>query len=241
MSQTRKILRLEATQAIPAELLGRLESSRHLFERERFVENILREPVIADAVEELERYLALQWIHAYHCTKERHPGFFQSSGLRPTDVAQHQQEFLRDFGYLFTTDEVACLVSQWHDYFVREGQASLRQGRIWACLSRSLVKGPGTKDFVRLYGGEAVSMPFDSHPTIAPKLEQIGRPVVVEVAVLGGNLKAMYPMSTALLSQHHQTIRGDAHPFKSEAVWRQPVPPGDVIAVTPLSDFSIEG
>ena len=113
----------------------------------------------------------------------------------------------------------------------------LRNGHIWACLSRSLVKTSGTETFFRFFGGESIFMPLIKYSSIASKLESIGRPVVVEVALPGNVLKAEYEMSLAVLSRHHATIRPNAHPYESEARLRQAVPPEDILRVTLLSQF----
>lgn len=235
-------LRVDDLTSIPTELSARLHDLRQLFESYPFVENLLSTPALNRLAMELDEHLRSHWIRAYHCTKEPSEGHFRVQGLRVTNIAQHQAEFVAQFGDRFTAAELSEMNTSWHNYFVKGRQRELRDGQLWACLTRNLILDDcGVDLFFSLYGGEAISMPFDDHPTITPKLRSIGRPVVVEVAVPGVNLCANYPMSTALLSRYHQTVRQDARIFDSEAMWRSAVAPEHVLSVTPLDSFLARG
>ena len=241
-NQPADALRVDDLNSVPAELGARLADLRSLFLSSRFVDNLLSTPELASLATELEEHFRSHWIRGYHCTKESCEGYFRTHGLRVTDIAQHQAEFVEKFGERFTDSELAELKTEWHDYFDREGQGVLRHGQLWACLTRnSILDDDGVDRFFSLYGGEAIRMPFDNHPTITPKLASIGSPVVVEVAVPGNLLRASYPVATALLSRYHQTVRQDARLFESEAVWRTPVAPEHVLAVTALDSFLAQG
>lgn len=231
-------LKLESPEALPSGLREALKQHQDLFLANAFVERVLEHPDVRAIGKELEAFLATQRIHAYHCTKEPEPEYFKANGLRLTEVAGHQAWFLERFGTRFTETQRQWLQSAWHQYFVEQGQAKLRNGRLWACLSRSLVSDDGCEPFFRYFGGEAISMVAGAHPAVAAILETIGRPVVVEIAVHGGQLKASYPMSYAVLSTYHRQLRADARPFESEARWPHPVPPSDVLAVTPFELFT---
>lgn len=231
-------LKLEALEAIPEALRAALARQDNAFREHSFLENLLEHNEVRAIARDLEVALSDRRIHAYHCSKEPWPGYYQAHGLRLTDVAEHQQWFLTNFSDRFSPAQLARLKSLWHQYFVLEGQAMLRNGRLYACLSRSLVTDDGCSDFFEYFGGEAVSMVADADAEIAAVLSKIGNPVVVEIAVDGDLLKAGHPMSYAVLSQHHRRLRPDAYEYKSEANWKREVPPGDVLKVTPLSAFT---
>lgn len=235
-------LMIDDLSSIPGELRVRLAELSPLFLSNRFVENLLSNPELESLAGKLEEYLQGHWIRGYHCTKEPSDGYFCAQGLRLTDAARHQAEFVVKFGGLFTDSELAEMRAAWHKYFVKERQGVLRNGQLWACLTRNLILDDcGIEYFFSLYGGEAISMPFDNHPSITPKLASIGKPVVVEVAVPGNALRACHPMSTTILSRYHQTVREDAHLFEAEAMWRTPVAPEHVLSVTPLDSFLAQG
>jgi hypothetical protein len=230
-------LRLESSAALSAEFVIQLAGHRPLFQQHQSLETILQNRSVRTIADNLEVYLKQQRLHGYHCTKEPRFGFFETHGLRTTNVQAHQAEFLAKFGNRFDAHEVVYMKAAWADYFEREGQRKLRDGFVWACLSRSQIKNSGTETFFRFFGGESIFMPLQNNPSIMSKLEAIGRPVVVEVALPGSDLNACYKMSLAVLSHYHATIRPDAHPYESEAHLPQPVPPADIICVTPLNQF----
>lgn len=230
-------LSLDSPDALPTEFVARLISHQHLFLKHEFLDAVLENSSVRTIADDLNAYLKQRRIYGYHCTKEPSPGFFETRGLRLTDVQTHQAEFLAMFGDRFTANEVTEMKAAWEHYFEGAGQRKLRDGLVWACLSRSLVKTSGTETFFRFFGGESVFMPLKQHSSIATKLEAIGHPVVVEVALPGDVLKAGSEMSLAVLSRHHAKIRPDAHPCESEARSHQPVPPEDIIRVTPLREF----
>lgn len=43
---------------------------------------------------ELSRCLGSSEVSLYHCTKERHPGFFESNGIRTLNIQTHVREFM---------------------------------------------------------------------------------------------------------------------------------------------------
>lgn len=230
-------LRLEALEALPSAIFERIEEHKQLFQHNEYLESVLEHSAVSAIAEDLENYLRQQRIIGYHCTKEPHEGFFAARGLRTTDVLAHQQEFLSMFGNRFTAEEIAEMESTWHSYFVEQRQRTYRDGLIWTCLSRSLVKTRGTETFFRFFGGEAIFMPLKESDTLAEKLESIGTPVVVEVVLPGDSLTAYYPMSRAVLSQYHIRVNPNASLVQSEAKLPKSIPPEDVISVTPLKMF----
>lgn len=230
-------LRLESPAALPARIASRLAEHEGLFRQHEFLESVLKSDAVRNLVAELRDYLRQQRIHGYHCTKEPVPGFFAARGLRLTDVRAHQEEFLDTYGERFTESELKRIEAAWDGYFVRGGQVRDRNGCIWTCLSRSLVKTSGTETFFRFFGGEAIFMPLRHDAPVASKLQAIGQPVVVEVSLPGDGLTARYSMELAVLSQYHRTIRPDAYPYQAEAQMNQAVPAKDVICVTPLHEF----
>lgn len=230
-------IRLESPNALPLEICERLEEHKQLFQQSEYLESVIEHSAVSAIAEDLENYLRQQRIVGYHCSKEPYEGFFAERGLRTTDVLAHQQEFLSMFGNRFTSDERAEMESVWHSYFIEDHQRKYRDGLIWTCLSRSLVKTHGTETFFRFFGGEAIFMPLQEHDTIADKLESIGTPVVVEVVLSGDSLTAYYPMSRTVLSQYHLRINPNASPVQSEAKTQKSIPPENVIRVTPLAAF----
>lgn len=230
-------LKLESLDALPAALRSRLEPHRRLFRRHEYLEDVLANSGVRSVAEDLEAFLRAQCIHAYHCTKEPSDGYFAARGLRLTDVQVHQAEFLRAHGSHFTAQEVVDMEAAWQRHFVEGGQLRMRNGRVWACLSRTLVKSPGADVFFKYLGGEAIFMPLKRHPTIEPKLAKLGRPVIVEFGLPGAEAWYFLGMAKYVLSRYHQSIRADAHVYDVETSSRIAVHPRDIVSVTRLEDF----
>jgi hypothetical protein len=230
-------LKLEDPRAVPPHLGEALKRHDALLARTVFLDNIVRGPEIGPIAEALSHHLCLQRIHAYHCTREPAPGYFAARGLRPTSLDEHQEEFLRLFGHHFTAEERAYVRKQWSEYF-DPTQRRARQGRVWTCLSRALVRSHGTEPFFAAYGGEAIYMPLADDSSAMRKLATLGQPVVVEVALPGASLKTYSDMAWSVLSIYHRRVNPNAHPIESEACYEGAVPPDDVLQVVPLDQFA---
>lgn len=231
-------LKLESSVALPEDFRKRLVPFTSALKATDFVENLIRDnDTFRQISTDLDTHLATQRIWAYHCTKEASPGHFLDTGLRLTNLEEHQAEFLATHGHQFTVSEIDDMKRGWHNHFVVGRQVSIRQNRIYACLSRPLVLSHGTRLFHRYFGGEVIYFPHCNHPTIAPKLAAIGTPVVVEFAVLGSTLNCRHPMSYYVLSLYHRRLKRSAHRFDSEADFRIAVPPTDILKVTAVEQF----
>lgn len=225
-------IRLDDVSAIPAPFLPRLKALEAQFRRHEYIDSVTQDPVARAVQYDLEDYLRTQPVLGYHCTREPTPGYFTAQGLRLTDIATHQAEFLATFGHVFTEGEKGDMHRAWNSYFVGTEQARARNGMLWFCLTEATAHSSGTQVFFDHFGGEAVFMPLKDHPTIAPKLGQIGSPVVVEARLQPGTT-APLRLALPLLSAYHRTVRPDAHAWEAETNIRQAVPPADVLAVRP--------
>jgi hypothetical protein len=229
-------LKLEDPAAIPGDLRRELDAHRDLFEGNTFVEQVLAaHPDIPGILDRLRTHLSTKRIHAYHCTRELEAGYFQANGLRVLDIKAHRREFVERFGNRFTADEMAEL-RRILDKPISINESQGRNGMIWACLSRSLVV-EGTDGFFKFFGGEALHRWWDAAAIVTPVLATIGHPVIVEAAFPACDLNSYCNLAKTVLSQYHRTIRPDAHDHACEGFLRWPVPPQDVIAVTPKDRF----
>ena len=82
------------------------------------IESVIDFPVVRLVKEELKAYLRGQATVAYHCTKEPAHGYFQTYGLRLTNLKAHQDEFLALFGQHFSALETEAMRSIWERHFV---------------------------------------------------------------------------------------------------------------------------
>lgn len=231
-------VKLEEPAAIPPSLLGALNAYEGLLRGTTCTESLVRDGPLTSIADALTEHLRGQRIHGYHCTREPEPGYFAARGLRATNLAEHQEEFLRALGHHFTAGEIAYMHEQWGGYF-DEGQRRGREGRVWACLTRALVLSHGAEPFFEAYGGEAIYMPLADNSSSKRKLTSLGQPVVVEVALPGAEIRTSYEMAWCAMNYHHRRINPSAHAMESEACFKGGVPPADVLAVVPLSEFRV--
>lgn len=236
----RSAIRLESNLALPAEFQQRLQPYHSVFKKFEFIDQVLATAGMADIEGALETFLRGPTVHTYHCTREPSPGFFEAHGLRLTNLSEHQAEFLENHGHLFTQAERESLATGWANYFHRgTGASGVRNDLIWMCLSRPGVPHDGTDKFFTYFGGEAIYWPFVSgqHPTIASKLQTIGQPVVVELALPGSELHCFQPLARFVLSCHHKRLNPDISRPRAEARFKRDVAPLEVLQVTPFASF----
>ena len=125
----------------------------------------------------------------------------------------------------------------WLKYFDGEGKRNDRENQIWVCLTRPNPPHDGTENLFQYFGGEVIYMPLMKMPVILDKLTKIGCPVIVEIELPANELHINGPMSHAVLSRYHRTIRPDIYLSESEACFRQSLPPSKIIRVTTLSQL----
>jgi hypothetical protein len=233
-------LRLESIDAIPVALRRRLKGYDAQFRRLEFFDEVRKLPGMDAIVADLEEHLRTQSVRAYHCTREASPGFFQTQGLRLTDLPRHHSQFLNGHGPTFTPEERQALLDGWERNF-HQNQAILnaRNGKVWMCLSRHSIENDGTAKFFTYFGGEAIYWPFlgHAHEAIAEKLRNIGTPVVVELAVPAADLICFSGLARYVLTCHHRRLNPAAHREEAEAHIKRSVTASEVLEVTPLARF----
>lgn len=234
-------LDLSRVACIPPDLLEQLEALVPVGPSQDWRDCLAANPALRRLAGELESYLQRSRLLAHHCTREPHPRHFQQQGLRPLTLSAHQDAFLRDHGDQFTAAEQAELRSRWAGYFGHQ-QQKVRAGRLWFCLTPETVTSPGTEDFFRFFGGEALHKPLDKASPLARKLGLIGQPAVVTVAVPGEALTVFSdypeaPLAILPLRAWFRERRGDTASLKAEGYLEQAVSPGDVLRVASPGDF----
>lgn len=70
-------------------------------------------------------------------------------------------------------------------------------------------------------------------------VSSLGQPVVVEVALPGAAIHTSDEMAWCALNYYHRRINPSAHAMESQACLKGNVPPADVLAVVPLSEFRV--
>ncbi len=96
----------------------------------------------------------------YHCTKEKHPGYFLQNGLELTHAQSKIDSFLAEYGDRFAPDKLDKIKLRFQEWQGWKEQMASREGKIWFCLSRRPVMSHGTELFFKYFGGEIIYWPF---------------------------------------------------------------------------------
>ena len=230
------ILDISNHEALPTEIRSELLQFEQMFQRETYVEALYDDGTFRALASRVEDWILEQDLRVYHCTRVKSIEHALNNGLRVLDRESHQREFLMDFGDQFSDDEKAFIDAQWSAYFTSQ-QDRCRNGRIFFCNSRYLIKDDGTAPFFEYYGGEAVFMPLKGSP-VSSKLRTFGVPAVVEFTLRASDvLVASHPLDKAILSHFHQSINPEALLFGSEGHIKRDVLPIEIIRVVELKHF----
>lgn len=176
----------------------------------------------------------------YHCTKEKRPGFFKETGLELTNPKKKIDAFLEEFGgRLSERDlrEVEHIFTAWLN--CRE-HMDARTGKIWFCLTKSLVIQPGTELFFKYYGGEIIYWWLIEKGLVVERLlEQIGSPVVIELALDPSKLEYFgdWNLAKSMLSYYGLSVNPSLNQYDIEGYTKYPISPKDIIEVHSKDDF----
>lgn len=198
-------------------------------------------PKLEALLEGLKSYIKEKQVVMFHCTKEPWPGYFKTAGLRPLDGDAHRTEFLRNFGHLFTAEELGVLKRGW-DHSARTGDLDNRNCQLWGCLTPNLLTQPyATGNFFEYFGGEAIFSNVSPHSTIADKLRNIGEAVVVVFSTIAEDIQLNGdPYKTLALQfiQSYCYARGiqEAEPGEDGYI-QKPVQPSNILAVISKIDL----
>lgn len=177
-------MRINNLQEIPEFVLDLMHPLRELFLSEVCTLDFRNHYAVTPVLNKLNEHLKSELVSAFHCTREPVAGWFSTEGLRKLDIGFHQKWFLSKYGSRFNCAELIEIQEAWKKYFgAPSNQKMGREGRLWFCFMPEMV-AHGCENFFRFVGGEAIYKAIEN-PIIKAKLECIGRPVVVEVSLLG--------------------------------------------------------
>lgn len=229
---------LEDWRSLPERTVEILDGHAEIFAKNLYIDEILGNPVLLNIFDDIRQFIRDSWIVGYHCTKEPTLGYYSRHGLRITELSAHQEDFIKNFGHIFSEDELSILKSGWGSYF-NSTQTSARNGRLWACFSRSSVLDVGTQNFFRVFGGEAIYKPFLNNDELIGKLEKIGRPVVVEFEAPGRDIQCFDSIPKYLLGNYHKSVNSIAIVINPEGFTRNEIKPCQIRSVIDLTEYKI--
>lgn len=221
-------MHIESLDSIPRPLLEAMEQLRPLLLRETHTHDIRYHPEVAPVLDMLDEHLASRAVTAFHCTREAEYGYFVAKGLRKLDIRDHQAWFIDRFGSIFSPEQLSHIRHAWHNYF-NSNQTLYREKMLWFCLMPELV-ADGCENFFRYFGGEAIYMAI-TEASVKKKLENIGRPVVVEILIPGADITTHQRLAIGTLNAFHRRINTAASYCGVEGYLSRNVAPSEVTKV----------
>jgi hypothetical protein len=226
----------------PKDILDALGSSgiRRHFERAKSVEGVYNISDIRAIGSDLVKRCYESKLIGYHCTKEKHPGFFKEHGLELTDPERKVTAFLEEFGTQFSESKLGEVKRKFADWLDWAEQMMSRRGKIWFCLTRNAVMEPGTEMFFKYYGGEIIYWPFADRDTeVEALLERIGSPVVIELALDPSQLQYFGDdnLASSMLSYYGVSVNPSFNAYNIEGYAEVPLPPESIVEVHPQHEF----
>ncbi len=129
------------------------------------------------AVNALSRYR----VRAYHCTRltPREVHGIRSTGIRPLSREFTRERLVNAVADVHLTEQEAALYEQ-----ATLASEANRAGMVWLFTDRaSLADASQIGYLVEVWGGEGINMAFHSHSPEVKRLERVGTPSVVIVAI----------------------------------------------------------
>lgn len=221
---------------IPKFALDLMHPLRELFLSEVFTLDIRNHYAVTPVLNMLNEHLRYVLVSAFHCTREPVADCFATEGLRKLDIEFHQKWFLSKYGSRFNHAELIEIQEAWKKYFGAPGiQKMGREGRLWFCFMPEMV-ADGCENFFRFAGGEVIYKAI-ANPKIKAKLECIGRPVVIEVCVLGHDVVSSQGLAIGLLNAYHRSVNPLAKLCAVEGYLQRDIAADEVVNVWEKEDF----
>jgi len=233
-------IKLNSTNQIPKTISKRLRRFDTLFSKVATVDNLLKNSELHKIAEALDAICLKKGVIGYHFTRALREEI-EKSGLIPCDGRKRRQKFLLQHGSRFTEEQFDWIKKSWDNYFT-PSQSQPRNGRIWFNLTLDALKNAGADDLLAYFGGESIYMPLIDNAEIAAVLESIGQPLIVQCALEAEKLTTYceIPWGKIWLSTYHLIVNHDASQFDQDASQEQPVPPSQIVSISPRDNFLIK-
>ena len=204
-----------------------------------FMEDIVDEPILIGIFEDVKSHAVNHGLAGYHCTKQSPTSQFKSTGLRKLNFQDHHAWFCNLIRqHPDVDDELYQHIDARLTYW-QANHTGRRENMIWFCLTRTLVLESGTQSFFKYFGGEAIYFAFMRDDRVAPILENIGEPVVVEAKIDITNLTVFreWAFGRTLVSHFAHSLNSNFFIEELEGYVSTDIAPSSVIATHPYGQF----
>lgn len=229
------IVDLTKPDELPVEFTTRLRLIENICRNYEFFDELVEHRDVYALVRDINAFCATQRIIGIHYTRAVRASIIKDGVLIRTGE-EIRSAFIKEYGYLFTELELDSIKERWRNYFT-VSQSSVRDSRIFFNFTEMALENHGAEQLLGLYGGEQVSMCFDSSELIGQKLGQIGEPLIVRCALDPSAVRTFDDMSWGkiLISAFHVMINKNAYGEDRDAYQTIPVKPEDIIEIKEMS------
>jgi hypothetical protein len=204
-----------------------------------FMEDIANDPLLIDIFADVKSHAINDGLAGYHCTKQLKTSKFTSTGLRTLNFHEHHTWFRNLIRQHPDVDNELYqhIVTQLTDW--QENHTGRRENMIWFCFTRTLASSSGTKSLRKYFGGEAVYSAFMHDERVAPILESMGDPVVVEAKIDISDLTIFreWALGRTLVSHFASSLNSKFSIEELEGYVSTDILPSSIVATHPHDHF----
>lgn len=234
------IIDLTKPDKLPCELYERLKRIESLCRGFEFSEKLVTHRDVRSLVKDINSFCMTQKIIGIHYTRAN-PKNILENGLLVRSGDKIRALFLKEYGHLFTEQELIIVQKHWENYFNSQ-QMAARDSRVFFNFTEMALNTHGAKYLLGLYGGEQVAMGFELDDKIGKKLGNIGFPLLVRCALDPNAVRTFteHPWGEIMVSAYHLTVRGEAYGIDQDGYQTIPVDPIDIVEITVLDNNNVQ-
>jgi hypothetical protein len=128
---------------VPIEFINELKNLDAFFRENELLENILTDSSIASLVERINEYCLKHQIIGYHYTRAI-PLEIKNNGLICRQGNEIRDLFIKNFGHLFTEEEIITIKNIWENFYNKQ-QQNIRDNRLFFNFTTIGLKNFGGK------------------------------------------------------------------------------------------------
>lgn len=205
------VINLENLDGIPKEYLNELTKYDSLFKTFSFVEDFEDIKEIGELISKINIFCLSNLIIGFHYTKA-YPKEINENGLISQTGKQIRDNFLKNYKYLFTAQEIEKIINTWENYFCEE-QIEARDNRIFFNFTKHGLNNFDANPLLTNFGGEQIYMPLLSHDSISKKIKTLGNPLILKCKLSPKNIETFIdePWGKIAISSYNNMKNKEAH------------------------------
>jgi len=229
---------LESAASIPEEIVRLISPLSEQLMQSRFVDSVARTRAAQPVLARMTDYLEQTGIIGIHYTRAV-PADISASGLICATGAERRAWFLEKYADHFSHSELRAIKAAWQQFFT-ERQNSVRDSKVFFCLTMRALLNGGAAPLLENFGGEAINMPLVGLPRITDKIRVLGSPLIVRCGLKPSRLRGSWdhPAAVVWLSAFHTRLNPQAALYDVDVYTTSSISPEDVISVETAAEWA---